>query len=290
MTRIINNLDEISHNYDALFVDLWGCVHNGISAYASAVNALVEYRRNGGKVVLVTNSPKPRIGVEKQLLNFNVPKICYDTVATSGDSARTAMFEGAVGKKIFFIGEPRDQGFFEPISIIKSPIKIEQVSIQNAEGIVCTGPFDGSADPSINKENFLFAIKNDMKFLCANPDIVVDRGEIRQWCAGALAKMYTDMGGESLYFGKPHKAIYNLARIRLAQLGAKINDNKILAIGDGVNTDIKGANSEKIDSLFVTGGLAAKETKTNYNPNPEALKKYITEQKVDCTYSIGYLR
>tara|TARA_B100000683_G_scaffold163219_1_gene157183 strand:- start:341 stop:1213 length:873 start_codon:yes stop_codon:yes gene_type:complete len=290
VTRIINNLDEISHNYDALFVDLWGCVHNGISAYASAVNALVEYRRNGGKVVLVTNSPKPRIGVEKQLLNFNVPKICYDTVATSGDSARTAMFEGAVGKKIFFIGEPRDQGFFEPISIIKSPIEIEQVSIQNAEGIVCTGPFDGSADPSINKENFLFAIKNDMKFLCANPDIVVDRGEIRQWCAGALAKMYTDMGGESLYFGKPHKAIYNLARIRLAQLGAKINDNKILAIGDGVNTDIKGANSEKIDSLFVTGGLAAKETKTNYNPNPEALKKYITEQKVDCTYSIGYLR
>ena len=154
MTLIINNLGEISHKYDALFVDLWGCVHNGITAYQSAVTALVEYRRNGGKVVLVTNSPKPRIDVEKQLVNFNVPKICYDTVATSGDSARTAMFMGAVGKKIYFIGEPRDQGFFEPISTIKSPIEIEQVSIQNAEGIVCTGPFDGSADPYINKENF----------------------------------------------------------------------------------------------------------------------------------------
>ena len=283
-------MDEISHNYDALFVDLWGCVHNGITSYASAVKALIDYRRNGGKVVLVTNSPKPRIGVEKQLLNFNVPKICYDTVATSGDSARTAMFKGAVGKKIFFIGEPRDQVFFDPISIIKSPIKIEQVSIQNAEGIVCTGPFDGTADPSINKENFLFAIKNGMKFLCANPDIVVDRGETRQWCAGALAKIYTEMGGESLYFGKPHRAIYKLARMRLAQLGAKVNDNKILAIGDGVNTDIKGANAEKIDSLFITGGLASKETKTSYNPNPEALRKFITEQKVDCTYSIGYLR
>ena len=283
-------MDEISHNYDALFVDLWGCVHNGITSYTSAVKALIEYRRNGGKVVLVTNSPKPRIGVEKQLLNFNVPKICYDTVATSGDSARTAMFKGAVGKKIFFIGEPRDQVFFDPISIIKSPIKIEQVSIQNAEGIVCTGPFDGTADPSINKENFLFAIKNGMKFLCANPDIVVDRGETRQWCAGALAKIYTEMGGESLYFGKPHRAIYKLARMRLAQLGAKVNDNKILAIGDGVSTDIKGANSEKIDSLFITGGLAAKETKTSYNPNPEALRNFISEQKVDCTYSIGYLR
>ena len=112
----------------------------------------------------------------------------------------------------------------------------------------------------------------------------------QQWCAGALAKIYTEMGGESLYFGKPHSAIYNLARIRLAQLGAEVDENKILAIGDGVNTDIKGANSEEIDSLFVTGGLAAKETKTSYNPNPEALKKYITKQKVDCTYSIGYLR
>ena len=116
--------------------------------------------------------------MEKQLLHFNVPKICYDTVATSGDSARVAMFTGVVGKKIFFIGEPRDQLFFEPISIIKSPIKIEQVSIQNAEGIVCTGPFDGSADPSVNKEDFLFGISKSMKFLCANPDIVVERAKI----------------------------------------------------------------------------------------------------------------
>ena len=126
-----------------------------------------------------------------------------------------------------------------------------------------------------------------MKFLCANPDIVVDRGDTRQWCAGALAKMYTEMGGESLYFGKPHSAIYNLARIRLEQLGARVDEKKILAIGDGVNTDIKGANSEEIDSLFVTGGLAAKETKTSYNPNPEALEKYITKQKVSAPIVLG---
>ena len=98
------------------------------------------------------------------------------------------------------------------------------------------------------------------------------------------------MVSPQLYILQWHNAIYNLARIRLAQLGAEVDENKILAIGDGVNTDIKGANSEEIDSLFVTGGLAAKETKTSYNPNPEALKKYITKQKVDCTYSIGYLR
>lgn len=290
MTLIINSLDEIAQKYDALFVDLWGCVHNGITAYKPAVEALIKYRKRGGKVVLVTNSPKPRVGVEKQLHHLNVPPICYDTVATSGDSARAAMFTGMVGKKVFFIGEPRDQVFFDPIAVIKSPIDVEQVSLKDAEGIVCTGPFDGSADPAVNKEIFLFAIDQGMKFLCANPDVVVDRGSVRQWCAGALGKMYTEMGGESLYFGKPHSAIYDLARLRLADLSTKIKDKKILAIGDGINTDIKGANSEGIDSLFITGGLAAKETKTSINPNPEALNQYIKEQKVTCTYSIGYLR
>jgi len=290
VTLIINSLDEIAHQYDALFVDLWGCVHNGITAYKSAVQALIKYRETGGKVVLLTNSPRPRVGVEKQLHHLNVPTTCFDTVATSGDSARAAMFTGVVGKKVFFIGEPRDQLFFYPISIIKSPIEVDQVSINDAEGIVCTGPFDGSEDPVVNKEIFLFAIDQGMKFLCANPDIVVDRGSVRQWCAGALAKMYTEMGGESLYFGKPHSAIYDLARLRLADLSTKITDKKILAIGDGINTDIEGAKSEGIDSLFITGGLAAKETKTSINPNPEALNQYISEQKVTCTYSIGYLR
>ena len=126
-----------------------------------------------------------------------------------------------------------------------------------------------------------------MKFLCANPDIVVDRGEVRQWCAGALAKMYTEMGGESLYFGKPHNAIYDLARMRLAELGTPIDSKKILAIGDGIGTDIKGANSQEIDSLFVTGGLAAKETQTSYSPNPEALEKYITKQKCSAPIVLG---
>jgi HAD superfamily hydrolase (TIGR01459 family) len=291
MTQIVTALSEISDRYQALFVDLWGCVHNGVTAYPSAVAALQEYRAKGGTVVLVTNSPKPRAGVASQLSQFNVPSDAYDIIATSGDSARSAMFRGAVGNKVYFMGEwQRDAGFFAPLSLLENPVDIERVSLQDAEGIVCCGPNDPMADPDVNRADFLYAKTKGMKLLCANPDIVVDRGEVREWCAGALARLYTEMGGESLYFGKPHPPIYDLARRRLASLGKDIPDSEILAIGDGVITDIAGAMGEGIDSLFITGGLAASETKTGHQPDPEALTTYLTKEKSNPTYSIGLLR
>ncbi|GAA6193841.1 TIGR01459 family HAD-type hydrolase [Phaeobacter sp. NW0010-22] len=291
MTQIVTALSEISDRYQALFVDLWGCVHNGVTAYPSAVAALQEYRAKGGTVVLVTNSPKPRAGVATQLSQFNVPDDAYDIIATSGDSARSAMFRGAVGNKVYFMGEwQRDAGFFEPLSLLENPVEIERVALQDAEGIVCCGPNDPMADPDVNRADFLYAKTKGMKLLCANPDIVVDRGEVREWCAGALAGLYTEMGGESLYFGKPHPPIYDLARRRLASLGKDIPDSEILAIGDGVITDIAGAMGEGIDSLFITGGLAASETKTGHQPDPEALTDYLTKEKSNPTYSIGLLR
>ncbi len=291
MTQIVTALSEISDRYQALFVDLWGCVHNGVTAYPSAVAALQEYRAKGGTVVLVTNSPKPRAGVASQLSQFNVPDDTYDIIATSGDSARSAMFRGAVGNKVYFMGEwQRDAGFFEPLSLLENPVEIERVALQDAEGIVCCGPNDPMADPDVNRADFLYAKTKGMKLLCANPDIVVDRGEIREWCAGALAGLYTEMGGESLYFGKPHPPIYDLARRRLASLGKDIPDSEILAIGDGVITDIAGAMGEGIDSLFITGGLAASETKTGHQPDSEALTAYLIKEKSNPTYSIGLLR
>ena len=126
--------------------------------------------------------------------------------------------------------------------------------------------------------------------LCANPDIIVDRGSVREWCAGALAKMYTDLGGESLYFGKPFKPIYDLARRRLEASGVQIKNNRILAIGDGITTDILGAEQEGIDSLFITGGLAALETGTKEQPDQDLLKYYLDQQKLSPAYSIGFLR
>ncbi|MDA5555429.1 TIGR01459 family HAD-type hydrolase [Shimia sp. MMG029] len=291
MTQIITSLAEISDRYKALFVDLWGCVHNGVTAYPEAVAALQAYRAKGGIVVLVTNSPKPRAGVAEQLGDFGVPADAYDTIATSGDSARSAMFQGAVGEKVYFMGEPaRDEGFFQPLEIIENPVNIQRVPLTEAEGIVCCGPFDPMAEVEINRPDFLFAKQKGMKLLCANPDIVVDRGEIREWCAGALAKLYTDMGGESLYFGKPHPPIYDLARRRLAALGVSIADSDILAIGDGPHTDIAGGMGENIDSLFITGGLAEKETQTTHQPEPEALKAYLEAEQVSPQYAIGKLR
>ncbi|MDQ2095062.1 TIGR01459 family HAD-type hydrolase [Rhodalgimonas zhirmunskyi] len=291
MTRIIDTLADISAQYDALFVDLWGCVHDGVRALPSACDALVAYRQQGGTVCLVTNSPKPRKGVAEQLEKFGVPREAWDTIATSGDSARAAMYRGVVGQKVWFMGEwERDEEFFEPIQVIDNPVKIELVELEDAEGIVCCGPFDPMADPAVNRPEFLYAKQKGLKLLCANPDIVVDRGETREWCAGALARLYTDMGGESLYFGKPHPPIYDLARRRLREISKLPDNDRILAIGDGLHTDIEGAQGEDIDSLYITGGLAREITKTTDQPEADALNTYIETEMITPTFAIGQLR
>ena len=290
MSQILVNLSEISARYDALFVDLWGCVHNGVAALPGAVKALQDYRKQGGKVILVTNSPRPRAGVLLQLKPFGVPDDTWDEIATSGDSARSAMYRGVVGDKVWFIGETHDQAFFDPIDFLEDPLEITQVPLEQATGIVCMGPQDSMADPETMRPQFLMAKQMGLKLLCANPDIVVDRGDIREWCAGALAQLYTEMGGESLYFGKPHPPIYDLARRRLFGLGVDVPDSAILAIGDGVITDIKGAMGEDIDSLFISGGLAAAETKTVTQPDPDLLAAYLEAEQSNPTFTIGHLR
>ena len=290
MTQIVNALSDISAQYDALFVDLWGCVHNGVRAFDAANKALIEYRAGGGIVVLVTNSPRPRAQVEQQLADFGVARDAWDSIASSGDSARSALFLGAVGQKIYFIGTDAELPFFEPLKLIDDPIQTSHVPIEEAEGIVCTGLPTADGTPDDVRAPLLHAKQKGLKLLCANPDIIVDRGEKREWCAGAVAQAYTEMGGTSLYFGKPHAPIYDLARRRLSAIRPNISDDRILAIGDGITTDIQGAIGEGIDSLFITGGLAAKETATVTQPDPEKLSQYVVEKQLDPTFSIGFLR
>ena len=157
MTQIISALSDISDRYDALFVDLWGCLHNGIHALPGAVSALRAYKENSGTVVLVTNSPRPRAGVETQIRDdFGVPDACWDTIATSGDSARVAMFQGVIGQKVWFMGDwDRDAGFFDPPLILDAPLDIEREELEAAEGIACCGPFDAFADPAEMRPQFL---------------------------------------------------------------------------------------------------------------------------------------
>ena len=290
MTQIITSLADIANRYDTLLVDLWGCVHNGVTAYPEAVAALKGFRQGGGTVVLLTNAPRSRHEVAKQLDRLKVPTEAYDSIATSGDSARAAMFQGAVGEKVWFMGKPSDEPFLDKMELIENPVDIQRVELEEAEGIVCCGPFDPLADPAVNRPQFLYAKQKGLKLLCANPDIVVDRGEVREWCAGALAQLYTEMGGESLYFGKPHPPIYDLARRRLAAIDKDTDPARILAIGDGPHTDIDGAMGEDIDALFITGGLAARETGTVTQPDPDKLQAYLAKEGVSPQYSIGFLR
>ncbi|MDP5307185.1 TIGR01459 family HAD-type hydrolase [Paracoccus spongiarum] len=289
MTRIIAALSEIGTQYDALFCDLWGCLHNGRQPYAAAVAALRAYRAAGGRVVLMTNAPRPNAYVIAQLDRMGVPRDAWDMVISSGDAAQDAMFAGAVGRKVWHIGTEKDDGFFTdiPAEWADAPA-ITRVDLEAAEGIVATGPFDEANEaPEDYRARLMLARQRGLKMLCANPDVVVDMGETRIYCAGALAEFYEDLGGEALYFGKPHPPIYERAR-RLLGLG---DGARVLAIGDGINTDVRGALQEGIDCLFVTGGLAAEAFGADFeNPDPELLREWLAMRQMDPEFSIGRLR
>ena len=288
MTRIIGSLAEIGTDYDVLFCDLWGCVHNGITAYPAAIAALQEFRRGGGQVCLMTNAPRPAAQVEASFGRLGIPRDAWDVIVTSGDAAQDAMFAGAVGRKVWHLGPAKDDSFFDVPPEWNDAPPIERVPLEEAEGIVCTGPFDEDTEtPEDYRARLLLARVEGMKLLCANPDIVVDLGERRIYCAGAIAEFYTDLGGDSLYFGKPHPPIYDLARRKL-----NLKDGaRVLCVGDGINTDIAGAVGEGLDSIFITGGLAAEHMGDDVEaPDPVRLEDWLRQRMVDPTFAMGRLR
>lgn len=289
MTEIVNALSDVSDRYDAVLCDLWGCLHNGVHVFPEAVAALQAFRARGGKVVMLTNSPRPKSQVAVQLDGLGAPRDCWDDIVTSGDSAQAALMQGVVGRKVFHMGPERDLTFFTDLPDgVESTVEL--VPLDEAEGIACTGLVDdGTEVPEDYRAQFLYAKTKGLKLLCANPDIVVDKGDKRIYCAGALAQLYTEMGGRSLYFGKPHPPIYDLARRRLALLD-RIPDDRVLAIGDGPGTDLAGGLAEDLDFLFVTGGLAAEQTATREQPDPARLTAYLAEIKASPSYAIGKLR
>ena len=289
MSKIIQSLSQIGADYDVLFCDLWGCLHNGKQPYPAAVAALQAFRAGGGKVVLMTNAPRPNQFVIAQLDRMGVPRDAWDIVVSSGDAAQEAMFAGAVGRKVWHIGTEKDDGFFDDIpgEFADAP-PIHRVSLEEAEGIVATGPFDELTEtPGDYHDRLMAARDRGLPMLCANPDVIVDMGETRIYCAGALAEYYEGLSGQSLYFGKPHPPIYDRAR-RLLDLGP---DARILAIGDGVFTDVKGALDQGIDALFVTGGLAADALGPDVeNPDLALLLDWLGGHALAPQYSIGRLR
>jgi len=286
-------LADISGMYDALFVDLWGCVHDGFTPFPAAVAALQKYRKGGGKVVLLTNAPRPRPSVLRQLEKIGVPADCYDEIASSGDAAQEAMLAGMVGRRVYHLGPEKDLSFFRdlPEHLRKLPA-IERVPLAEAEGVVCTGLFDDLTEtPEDYRLTILDGVNRGLKMLCTNPDIFVDMGKQRVYCAGGIAKAYSNAGGTSLYFGKPASPIYELAQARLsAKTGHSYPEDCILCIGDGINTDIRGAMAQGMDSLFLTGGLAAPDIPAqNGVPDAKALARYLAAEKLSPTYVAEHL-
>ena len=296
MTEILRSLADLTGRYDAVFCDLWGCLHNGKAAYPAAVSALQGFRASGGKVVLLTNAPRPKSSVVAQLDGLGVPRDAWDLVVTSGDAAQMGMLSGAVGRRVHHIGAPKDEAFFTDFAedlaaYAASQPPIERVPLREAEGIVCTGLRDDLTEtPDDYRAALLLGKTLDLPMLCANPDIVVDLGDRRLYCAGALAQAYEAMGGRALYFGKPHPPIYDLARRRLAEAGGPA-DPAILCIGDGISTDIQGGMGEGLDTLFITGGLEADRFGPDVEqPDPARLEDWLEGQELSPTFAMGRLR
>ena len=296
MTDIIASLADLGSRYDAVFCDLWGCLHNGKTPFPAAVAALQAFRARGGKVLLLTNAPRPKSSIVKQLDGMGVPRDAWDEVVTSGDATQSAMLNGAVGRRLYFIGAPKDEAFFTTFAddlkaVAASQPTVTRVPLADAEGIICTGLVDDLTETPADYRAVLLQCKiNDLPMLCANPDVIVDFGDTRLYCAGALAEAYEAIGGTVFYFGKPHPPIYDLARRRLAALtGGK--DMAILAIGDGITTDIQGGIAEDIDTLFVTGGIAATEFGPDpANPDKTLLDQWLAPKSLSPTLAIGHLR
>lgn len=296
MTEIIESLSALAGRYDALFCDLWGCVHDGHAAFPAAVAALAAFRAGGGRVVLVTNAPRPRAAVEAQLARLGVGRAAWDDIATSGDAAQMALVAGAVGRRVHHVGAPKDEPFFTDFApdiatFAASQPPVVRVALHEAEGLVCTGLADDLTEtPEDYRSTLMMAHALGLPMLCANPDIVVDYGGRRLWCAGALARDYEALGGRTLYFGKPHPPVYDLARRRLLALGGA-DEGRILCIGDGIATDIAGGMGEGLDTLFVAGGIdAAAFGPDRANPDRARLAAWLAERQLSPRFAIGMLR
>jgi len=291
MTLLIDSLDQIVADYDVLFCDLWGCVHDGVTLYPAAVAALQRFRARGGAVVLMTNAPRTHGTVARRLGHMGMPADAWDLIVASGDATQEAMLLGAAGQRVWHLGPQKDEDLFTDIpDHLRDQPPVQRVDFDSAQGIVCTGLDDEDREsPDDYRGRFLSAKVRDLPMLNANPDLVVDVGPRRIYCGGALAALYAEMGGQVLSFGKPHPPIYDLARRKLAARG--IGGDRVLALGDGWRTDLAGAAGEGIDALFITGGLEAERFGTDpERPDPAALTDWLAQAGLSPQYAIGRLR
>ena len=247
----IYSLENIAENYDALLCDVWGVLHNGVSANSGAVQALSSFKNTGKPTFLLTNAPRPNAEVSKQLARLNIPlDTTFDEIITSGDVTRQII--KTLAQPIFHIGSEFDKSIFKGLNV-------KLVDWPQARSIVCTGLYEDFTETPEDYEELLTNLKSrDLPFICANPDIVAEHGGIMRWCAGALAQNYSKLGGKITIVGKPNPPIYEHAHALLNKAAnEQLGKSRILAIGDGINTDIAGAIGYGLDVLYISNGIHA---------------------------------
>ena len=245
---MVKNLDQkgiksIVNRYDLFFIDLWGVVHNGIELYENSLDVLDKLTAANKNFVLLTNAPRPNATVIKFLKKLGLKKY-FENVFTSGEAAHKYLIKELGKKNFFHIGPPKDFDLFKNIE------KNNVSKVEDADYFLCTGLFEDQEN-DLNYYKNLLTSHISKKMICTNPDLIVDRGEKREYCAGSVAKSFEEIKGKVIYFGKPHPPVYNLS--------TKIKNKNVLCIGDNLNTDIKGANIQNFDSLLITNGIHRKE-------------------------------
>jgi HAD superfamily hydrolase (TIGR01459 family) len=258
----LNHLAEIYNSYDTFIVDLWGVMHNGVNLNSKAIEAISNLLKNNKKVVFLTNAPRPCSIVKKFLLNLGMKDALLKNIVSSGEASMKALEKERFGKLFFHLGPNKDNEIF-------LNIKKNRSSLDQCEFILCTGLIEGKEEDLDYHKNLL---KNyiSKKLICTNPDLVVHKGEVAEYCAGTIAKLFESIGGESVYFGKPHKEIYTMCFTE---------NEKVIAIGDNLNTDIRGANNMNIDSIFISEGVHRSEFK-----NESELKELSLKYKVEASF------
>jgi HAD superfamily hydrolase (TIGR01459 family) len=271
--QFIDSLSQITPRYQAIVCDVWGVVHNGEWSFPAASKALKNARDKGLAVVLVTNAPRRSDRIIEQLGGLGVSAGAYDRVVTSGDATRAMIAEGP--RRIFHIGKDIEQTIYEEL-------EIELCEEREADVIVCTGLFNDEVEtPADYLEQLTRLRSRDLPMICANPDIMVERGTRHIYCAGAIARQYQQMGGRVSLAGKPHKPIYDLALHAAASLlGHEVDASKVLAIGDGLLTDVKGAAARGFDVLYISAGIHAREYGEHGQPDHDALRAWLKKNSV----------
>ena len=265
--RFVERLRDLVDSVDVVLSDIWGVVHNGLVAFPEACEALHSFRSRGGTVILITNAPRPADSVQRQLRKLGVDDATYDAIVSSGDLTRHYLADHP-GQKVFWLGPERDTSIRRGLDPVLAPL-------EQADYIVCTGPFDDETESAEDYRTMMMqARERRLTLICANPDIVVERGDRLVYCAGAIAELYRELGGEVIFYGKPHRPIYQRAMALAAERRGDASElNRVLAIGDSVRTDLAGAHGFGIDCLFVTRGIHAEDFEGIDQLDPASVKE-----------------